>query len=89
MFALIAMPEALGIRDDPNRRFADGAIQSLSDITIRLKELAEQSANGIYGVTQRKALDQEAQALSKEYSRIVQSTKFNNFKFIFSLIWYC
>ncbi len=56
---------------------ADSAIESLSNITVRLKELAEQSANGTYSVTQRKALDKEAQALSKEYSRIVQSTQFN------------
>ncbi len=56
---------------------ADGAIESLSGITIRLKELAEQSANGTYSLTQRKAIDKEAQALSKEYTRIVHSTKFN------------
>jgi flagellin len=56
---------------------ADGAIENLSGITIRLKELAEQSSNGTYGVQQRKAMDSEAQALSKEYSRIVQSTTFN------------
>ena len=56
---------------------ADGAIGNLSDIIIRLKELAEQSANGTYGVSQRAALDNEAQALSKEYSRIARSTTFN------------
>jgi flagellin len=56
---------------------ADGAVENLSNITIRLKELAEQSANGTYSVTQRKAIDKEAQALSKEYTRIAQSTKFN------------
>ena len=39
--------------------------------------LAEQSANGTYSDTQRKAIDKEAQALSKEYTRIVHSTKFN------------
>ena len=56
---------------------ADGAIENLSNIVTRLKELAEQSANGTYSLSQRKALDKEAQALSKEYTRIVQSTKFN------------
>jgi flagellin len=56
---------------------ADGAIENLSNITIRLKELAEQSANGTYSGIQRNAIDKEAQALSKEYTRIVQSTKFN------------
>lgn len=56
---------------------ADGAVEQLSSITIRLKELAEQAANGTYGVNQRKALDAEGQALSKEYFRIARSTTFN------------
>ena len=56
---------------------ADGAIENLSNIVIRLKELAEQSANGTYSTTQRSAIDKEAQALSKEYTRIARSTTFN------------
>jgi len=56
---------------------ADSAVDSLSNIVLRLKELAEQSANGTYSHTQRKALDKEAQSLSKEYLRVAQSTKFN------------
>ena len=62
---------------------ADSAIESLTGIVVRLKELAEQSANGTYSNTQRRALDKEAQALSKEYFRIAQSTKFND-KSLFS-----
>jgi len=56
---------------------ADETIGELSNIVIRIKELAEQASNGIYGPTQRKALDAEAQALSKEFSRVAQSTSFN------------
>jgi flagellin-like hook-associated protein FlgL len=56
---------------------ADSAIENLSSIVVRLEELAEQAANGTYGATQRKALDAEAQALSKEYFRISKTTKFN------------
>ena len=56
---------------------ADSAIESLSNIVVRLKELAEQSANGVYSASQRKALDKEAQALSEEYLRVQQTTKFN------------
>lgn len=56
---------------------ADGAIEQLSAIGIRLKELAEQAANGTYGVKQRRAIDTEAQQLSKEYFRIARSTTFN------------
>ncbi len=56
---------------------ADAAIEQLIGITIRIAELAEQSANGTYGVEQRKASDAEAQALSKEFFRISKSTEFN------------
>jgi len=59
---------------------ADATVESLSNIVIRLKELAEQAANGVYGKAQRKALDQEAQKLSAEYTRIAQSAQFNNVK---------
>lgn len=56
---------------------AEGALEALSSIVIRLQELAEQSANGVYGTEQRQALDQEAQELSKEYFRISKTTEFN------------
>lgn len=56
---------------------AEGALQSLSEITNRLQELAEQAANGTYSTTQRAALNTEAQSLSAEFTRIAQSTKFN------------
>ncbi len=59
---------------------ADGALGELSGIMIRLNELAEQSANGTLGNNQRQALDQEAQALSKEYNRIARTTEFNGQK---------
>ncbi len=59
---------------------ADGALQELSNITVRLKELASQSINGVYSNEQRLALNEEAQALAAEYSRITQSTEFNGRK---------
>ncbi len=58
----------------------DAALNELSSITIRLTELAEQSANGALSNTQRKALDAEAQALRDEYFRISQTTEFNGVK---------
>lgn len=61
---------------------ADGALVELSNIVTRVRELAEQAANGTLGSSQRIALDQEAQALSKEYTRIIQSTTFNNLSLI-------
>lgn len=57
---------------------ADAALNELSSISIRLIELSEQASNESYSSDQREALDAEAQALSKEYTRIVQTTSFNN-----------
>lgn len=56
---------------------ADGALSSLGQITQRQKELAEQAANGVYSFQQRKALDKEANALVREYNRIIESTQFS------------
>lgn len=62
---------------------ADSALSSLSEINIRLTELAEQGSNGTYSRTQRQALHNEARALTDEYNRIIETTKFNGVK-IFS-----
>lgn len=59
---------------------ADGALNELSSITIRLTELAEQAANGALSSTQRGALDEEAQALKDEFFRISKTTEFNGVK---------
>ena len=59
---------------------ADGALNELSNIMIRLNELAEQASNGTLANKQRLALDQEAQSLSKEYNRIARTTEFNGRK---------
>jgi len=56
---------------------AEGALTSLVNITTRLKELAQQSSNGVLSSPQRKSLDAEAQALGREYQRIRQTTQFN------------
>lgn len=56
----------------------DGALQELSNIATRIKELSEQAANSTLTVTQRKPLHDEANALVSEYNRIVSSTQFNN-----------
>ena len=55
----------------------DSALDNLSNIVIRQKELAEQAANGSLSLTQRKAIDTEANALVSEYNRIVSVTSFN------------
>jgi flagellin len=59
---------------------ADSAIDALSGVVARIRELTEQSANGTYSAVQRQALDNEAQALSEEFTRITQTTSFNGLK---------
>lgn len=56
---------------------ATGALTNLGSITTRIAELAEQAANGVYSISQRRSLDSEADALVREFNRIVASTKFN------------
>ncbi len=56
---------------------AEGALRELSGLVTRHMELAEQAANGVYTLAQRKALDGEANALVEEYNRIAQTTVFN------------
>jgi len=56
---------------------AEGALSSLSGISQRQLELATQAANGTYSITQRQAMNTEANALVDEYNRIIGSTKFN------------
>lgn len=57
---------------------ASGAIENLRAIIIRIAELAEQSANGVYSNTQRLRMQEEAQAIRKEYNRIIETTVFNS-----------
>jgi len=63
---------------------ADGALAQVGDILTRLAELAEQSANGTYTVTQRSALQNEFTALGSEIERIAVTTNFNGVKMLAS-----
>lgn len=56
---------------------AEGALGQLSIILERLRELATQASNGILGYDQRSSLNDEAFALTSEYNRISQGTKYN------------
>ncbi|MCB0328267.1 MAG: VCBS repeat-containing protein [Bdellovibrionales bacterium] len=63
---------------------AEGALSELAGIVTRIKELAEQSANGVYRTEQREPLNAEAQALRDEYSRIATTTSFNGISLLAS-----
>ena len=55
----------------------EGAMDEISDILVRMKELAEQSATGTLGDTERGYLDAEYTALTAEIDRIAAGTEFN------------
>ncbi len=55
----------------------NGAVSEMTSTLTRLAELAEQSANGVYSVEQRSALQSEYENLCAELQRIVNTTQFN------------
>lgn len=56
---------------------AEGAMNEISGVLIRIRELAIQGANGTLGTTERSYLDQEKTALLAEVDRFAQVTEFN------------
>ncbi len=61
---------------------ADQAIGQIGNVLSRLGELAEQSANGVYGNVQRSALQNEFSALTSEIERIAYTTEFNGLRLL-------
>jgi flagellin-like hook-associated protein FlgL len=61
---------------------AEGAITQLSEIITRQAELAAQAANGTYALQQRAAMQAEADALSRERTRIVRTVSFNGIRLL-------
>lgn len=61
---------------------AEGAIQESTNILQRMRELAIQSANGIYNDDNRATLDAEFQQLISELDRIAETTTFNGQKIL-------
>jgi len=60
----------------------EGAMDEVSNILLRMKELAEQSLNGTLSDTDRGYLDSEYTALTSEIDRIAASTEFNGVKLL-------
>jgi len=56
---------------------AEGALAESTNILQRMRELAVQSSNGIYGNSDRATLDAESKQLVAELNRISGSTSFN------------
>ena len=60
----------------------EGALDEVSNILLRMKELAEQSLNGTLSNTDRGYLNSEFSALSSEINRISDATEFNGVKLL-------
>ena len=58
-------------------QIADGAMATISDILVRMKELAVQASSGQFSDLERGILDSEYQALLEEITRISDDTEFN------------
>lgn len=58
---------------------AEGSLNEVSNMLIRLRELAVQSSSDTIGDTERKFLDVEYQQLKSEIQRITDSTNFNGY----------
>lgn len=56
---------------------AEGGLMETTNMLVRLRELAVQSASDTIGNTERSFLDKEYQALKSEIDRIANSTEFN------------
>jgi len=61
---------------------AEGALNEVSSILVRLRELAVQSANGSVSNQDKDTLDQEFQSLTDEVNRIGRSTEFSGIKLL-------
>ena len=56
---------------------ADTTFATLNDLVGRIRELATQSANGVYSDAERAMLQTEVDALRSEISQVIQRTSFN------------
>jgi flagellin len=61
---------------------AEGALNEVSSILTRLRELAIQSSNGSVSSQDKETLDEEFQSLVGEINRIGRSTEFNGIKLL-------
>jgi flagellin len=55
----------------------EGAMQTIDNLLVRMKQLAEQAATGTYSSAQRAIMDQEFDEMANEIERIAGATAFN------------
>jgi flagellin len=61
---------------------AEGALKTVTDALLRIRELALQAANGTYDDIDREALNSEVQQLISEVERTAETTNFNGRKLL-------
>ena len=61
---------------------AEGAMEEVNNMLVRMKELANQAANGTLDSTERGYLNTEFAALKSEITRIADNTKYNDTKLL-------
>ncbi|QDK44010.1 MULTISPECIES: flagellin [unclassified Bdellovibrio] len=61
---------------------AEGSLNEVSNMLIRLRELGVQASSDTIGNTERKFLDVEYQQLKSEIQRVTESTKFNGYELL-------
>ena len=61
---------------------AEGSLNEVSSIAIRMRELTSQAASDTLGNRERGFLDREFQQLKQEVTRIIESTEFNGTKIL-------
>lgn len=61
---------------------AEGGLAEIGNILTRMRELAEEAANGTLGTSERSALNNEYQQLKSEINRIASVTEFNGTKLL-------
>jgi flagellin len=61
---------------------AEGALNEVTAVLQRIRELAVQSANGVYNGADRQNLNSEVVQLQNELQRIAETTYFNNTKLL-------
>lgn len=61
---------------------AEGSLNEVSNMLIRLRELGVQASSDTIGDTERKFLDVEYQQLKSEIQRVTESTEFNGYELL-------
>ncbi len=66
-------------------QIADGGLQSIQEVLVRMKALAVQAASGQLSTVERAYLDNEFSALRSEIDRIAEDTEFGDIALLYGV----